>query len=99
MIIGTFAPVHGTGERPARRGNMLYYPQLQNGCKLNGEMLYILDYVVSGRSEFDMIRENRIAKQKEAFRAVFGKWRDSRSTDEIVSEIEGARTPGRKVEL
>ena len=46
-----------------------------------------------------MIRENRIAKQKEAFRAVFGKWRDSRSTDEIVSEIEGARTPGRKVEL
>ena len=43
--------------------------------------------------------ENRIAKQKEAFRAVFGKWRDSRSTDEIVSEIEGARTPGRKVEL
>lgn len=62
---------------------MLYYPQLQNGCKLNGEMLYILDYVVSGRSEFDMIRENRIAKQKEAFRAVFGKWRDSRSTDQV----------------
>ena len=70
-----------------------------NRRSLNGEMLYVLDYVVSGRSEFDMIRENRIAKQKEAFRAVFGKWRDSRSTDEIVSEIEGARTPGRKVEL
>ena len=52
-----------------------------NRRSLNGEMLYILDYVVSGRSEFDMIRENRIAKQKEAFRAVFGKWRDSRSTD------------------
>ena len=44
-----------------------------NRRSLNGEMLYILDYVVSGRSEFDMIRENRIAKQKEAFRAVFGK--------------------------
>ena len=70
-----------------------------NRRSLNGEMLYILDYVVSGRSEFDMIRENRIAKQKEAFRAVFGKWQDSRSSEAIIAEIEGARTAGRKVEL
>ena len=46
-----------------------------NRGSMDGEKLYTLDYVVPGRSEFGIIRENRIAKQKEAFRAVFASGR------------------------
>lgn len=70
-----------------------------NHRSLNGEVLYIFDYIVSGRSEYDLLRETRIKKQREALDAVFGKWEDSRSTTEIISDIEGSRTRGRKVSL
>ena len=33
-------------------------------------------------------RENRIAKQKEAFRAVFGKWQDSRSLEAKMDRLD-----------
>jgi len=70
-----------------------------NHRSLNGEMLSIFDYAVSGASEFDFIRENRARSQKAALKAVFGKWEDDRSEDEIVREIEGSRTKGREVSL
>ena len=66
---------------------------------LNGEILYIFDRVISGMSEFDIIRETRAAKQRAALRSVVGCWEDDRSAAEIVAEIEGARTPGREVDF
>ena len=66
---------------------------------LNGEILYIFDRVISGMSEFDIIRETRAAKQRAALRSVVGLWEDDRSAAEIIAEIEGARTPGREVDF
>ena len=70
-----------------------------NRRSLNGEILYIFDRVVSGMSEFDIIRETRAAKQRAALRSVAGRWEDNRSAAEIIAEIEGARTPGREVDF
>ena len=70
-----------------------------NHRSLNGEILYIFDCVVSGLSEFDILRENRAKRQRAALAEVFGKWEDSRDTDAIIKEIEGARTLGREVDF
>ena len=40
-----------------------------------------------------------IDEQLAALRAVAGKWEDDRSAEEIIAEIEGARTPGREVDF
>ena len=74
----------------------------RNRRSLNGEMLYIIDFAVSKHDEIDMeaIRRERIRKQREALDACFGAWKsDPRSTAEIIADIEGARTPGREVNL
>ena len=70
-----------------------------NRRSLNGEILYIFDRVVSGMSEFDIIRETRAAKQRAALRSVAGQWEDDRAAAEIIAEIEGTRTPGREVDF
>ena len=70
-----------------------------NHRSLNGEILSIFEYAVSGSSEFDFIRENRAKRQGEALKAVFGKWEDDRNEAVIVRDIEGARTKGRRVVL
>ncbi len=70
-----------------------------NHRSLNGEILCIFDYAVSGSSEFDFIRENRARSQRDALKAVFGRWDDDRSEDEIVREVENSRTKGREVIL
>ena len=54
-----------------------------NHRSLNGEILCIFDYAVSGASEFDFIRENRSRQQEQTLKAVFGKWEDDRSEPEI----------------
>ena len=43
--------------------------------------------------------KKRAARQLAALRAVAGKWEDDRSAEEIIAEIEGARTPGREVDF
>jgi len=70
-----------------------------NHRSLNGEILCIFDYAVSARSEFDFVRETRARRQREALKRVFGKWEDERSTEEIIKDIESARTKGREVSL
>ena len=70
-----------------------------NHRSLNGEILCIFDYAVSAKSEFDIIRENRAQKQREALKRIFGKWEDDRSTEEIIRDIESSRTKGREVSL
>ena len=86
-------------ELPAKTLDALKMRASVNHRSLNGEILSIFDYVVSGASEFDFIRENRARRQGEALKAVFGKWEDDRSEAEIVKEIEGSRTKGREVSL
>ena len=80
---------------PAKTLSALKKRAGMNRRSLNGEILYIFDRVVSGLSEFDAIRETRAARQLAALRAVAGKWVDDRSAEEIIAEIEGARTPDR----
>ncbi len=84
---------------PARTLGALKKRADMNRRSLNGEILYIFDRVVSGLSEFDVIREARAKRQRAALRAIAGKWEDDRSAEEIIAEIEGARTPGREVDF
>ena len=84
---------------PAKTLSALKKRAGMNHRSLNGEILYIFDRVVSGLSEFDVIRETRAARQLAALRDVAGKWVDDRSAEEIIAEIEGARTPGREVDF
>ena len=86
-------------ELPAKTLDALKLRASVNHRSLNGEILCIFDYAVSGASEFDFIRENRARRQRQALKAVFGKWEDDRSEADIVKEIEGARTKGREVSL
>ena len=86
-------------EMPSRTLDALKKRANVNHRSLNGEVLSIFEYVVSGASEFDFIRENRARNQKRALEAVFGKWEDDRSEAEIIHEIEGMRTKGREVAL
>ncbi len=86
-------------ELPAKTLDALKLRASVNHRSLNGEILCIFDYAVSGTSEFDFIRENRARRQRQALKAVFGKWEDDRSEADIVKEIEGARTKGREVSL
>ena len=86
-------------ELPTKTLDALKMRARVNPRSLNGEILCIFDYAVSGSSEFDYIRENRARRQKQALKAVFGKWDDDRSEAEIVKEIEGSRTRGREVVL
>ena len=86
-------------ELPARTLDALKMRASANHRSLNGEILCIFDYAVSGSSEFDFIRENRARSQRDALKAVFGRWDDDRSEGEIVREIESSRTKGREVVL
>ena len=86
-------------ELPTKTLDALKLRASVNHRSLNGEILSIFDYAVSGSSEFDFIRENRARQQRQALKAVFGKWEDDRSEADIVKEIEGARTKGREVSL
>ncbi|MCR5751224.1 MAG: Arc family DNA-binding protein [Kiritimatiellae bacterium] len=86
-------------ELSARTLDALKMRASANHRSLNGEILCIFDYAVSGSSEFDFIRENRARSQRDALKAVFGRWDDDRSEDEIVREVENSRTKGREVIL
>ena len=86
-------------ELPTKTLDALKMRASVNHRSLNGEILCIFEYAVSGSSEFDYIRENRARLQRQALNAVFGKWEDDRSEEEIVRDIEGSRTKGRRVVL
>ena len=74
-----------------------------NHRSLNGEILYIFDYIASfgERFSFTISRpENpEVAKRRDAVLALAGQWKDDRSDDEIMRDIESSRTFGREVEL
>lgn len=74
-----------------------------NHRSLNGEVLYIFDYIASfgDRFSFSLSRPESpdARRQRDAILALAGQWKDSRSDEEILRDIEGTRTLGRDVDL
>ena len=74
-----------------------------NHRSLNGEILYLFDYIASfgERFSFTISRpENpEASRRRDAVLELAGQWKDDRSDEEILRDIEGSRTFGREVEL
>lgn len=88
---------------PERTMRTLRARAARNHRSLNGEILYIFDYITSFGEKFSFTitsPENPdVARQREAVLALAGQWKDDRTDDEIIADIEGSRTFGREVEL
>ena len=74
-----------------------------NHRSLNGEILYILDYIASFGDNFSFTisrpEDPSVANRRAAVLALAGQWKDDRSDEDIIKDIENARTFGREVEL
>ena len=74
-----------------------------NHRSLNGEILYLLEYISSFGAEFSFMisrpEDPAVARRRAAVLALAGQWKDSRSDEEIIRDIESSRTFGRKVDL
>lgn len=71
----------------------------RNRRSLNGELLYIINWVSSFGESFELPERPSSSNQKDRILRLFGKWQDTRSTKEIIAEVEGSRTKGREVSL
>ena len=71
----------------------------RNRRSLNGEMLYIINWVSSLGESFELPERPASPNQKDTILRLFGKWKDSRTTDEIIHDIESSRTKGREIRL
>ena len=74
-----------------------------NHRSLNGEILYIFDYIASFGDKFSFTisrpEDPSVANRRAAVLALAGQWKDDRSDEDIIEDIEKARTSGREVEL
>ena len=74
-----------------------------NHRSLNGEILYIFDYIASFGENFSFTisrpEDPSVANRRAAVLALAGQWKDDRSDEDIIKDIENARTFGREVEL
>lgn len=74
-----------------------------NHRSLNGEILYLFDYIVSFGDKFSFTisrpEDPSVTRRREAVLALAGQWKDNRSDDDIIRDIESARTLGREVRL
>ena len=74
-----------------------------NHRSLNGEILYLFDYIASfgDRFEFTMTApvDPEVEHQKDVILKLAGQWEDDRSYEEMVADIQNSRTVGREVEL
>ena len=68
---------------------------------LNSEILMVLEKGVSKESDSVKYIKNQLSKdtQIKLWRNLCGKWKDSRGTSEIIHDIIGSRSQGRKVDL
>ncbi|MDE0026654.1 MAG: Arc family DNA-binding protein [Spirochaetaceae bacterium] len=68
---------------------------------LNSELLVLIDRALERELHFAGHRNAPVPKETQLrmWRHMSGWWEDERSTDEIISDIHAARTPGREVEL
>ncbi len=64
-----------------------------NHRSLNGEILYLFDYIASfgDRFSFTISRPENpdVTRRRDAVLALAGKWKDDRSDEEIINDIEG----------
>ena len=74
-----------------------------NHRSLNGEILYLFDYIVSFGERFSFTvsrpEDPSVAHRRDVVLALAGQWKDARSDEEILHDIESARTFGREVKL
>jgi len=74
-----------------------------NHRSLNGEILYLFDYIASFGDNFSFTisrpEDPSVANRRAAVLALAGQWKDDRSDEDIIKDIENARTFGREVEL
>jgi plasmid stability protein len=73
-----------------------------NHRSLNGEILAIIDIMLSGNVPAwatSSVHDDPVERQKAAILNSAGGWVDTRSEKEIIADIESHRTKGRKVEL
>jgi len=88
---------------PKKTVDTLKRRAVRNHRSLNGEIQAILTYIVSFSEKFDFPlypgMTTKAAQDSDPLLALAGKWEDSRPTESIIAEIEGARTMGREVSL
>ena len=74
-----------------------------NHRSLNGEILYLFDYIASFGEKFTFTisrpEDPSVTCRRDAVLALAGQWKDDRSDEDIIKDIENARTFGREVEL
>ena len=74
-----------------------------NHRSLNGEILYLFDYIASFGERFSFTisrpEDPEVTRRRDAVLALAGQWKDARSDEEIIRDLEGSRTFGREVEL
>ncbi len=88
---------------PTRTLSSLKTRAKSNHRSLNGEILFIFDWIV----DHDMktpppvagMSDPVVARQKSEMESLIGSWRDKRTTGEIADDIYAARTLGREVTL
>jgi plasmid stability protein len=68
---------------------------------LNNEILMVLEKGLSKESDSVNYVKNQLSNdtQIKLWQNLCGKWKDSKSTAEIISDIIGSRSQGRKVDL
>ena len=68
---------------------------------LNSEILMVLEKGLSKESDSVNYVKNQLSTdtQIKLWQNICGKWKDSRSTSEIISDIIGSRSQGRAVDL
>lgn len=88
---------------PERTLSTLKNRARSNRRSLNGEILYIFDWVVEhGFSEAIPtagLIDPVVTRQKAACEQLIGSWDDDRSAEEIIADIANSRTMGREVSL
>lgn len=75
----------------------------RNRRSLNREILSIFDWVaihgIGGTTPTAEPTDPLVLRQKREMEELIGTWDDTRTADEIIADIEGARTAGREVAL
>ena len=68
---------------------------------VNSEILMVLEKGLSKESDSVNYVRNQLSNdtQIKLWQTLCGRWKDSRNTDEIISDIIGSRSQGRRIDL
>ncbi|MBQ7188587.1 MAG: Arc family DNA-binding protein [Kiritimatiellae bacterium] len=88
---------------PPRTLSSLKTRAKSNHRSLNGEILFIFDWIVDHGMKTPPpvagMSDPVVTRQKSEMESLIGSWRDKRTTGEIADDIYAARTLGREVTL